>query len=189
MVTTVLLDRQCFPDLSVGRTIIKTGPTALFSRIQQPRLTLWLAIAGALSFWLPDLAIHVAARLDSAPARWDAAFVFLPPGTFLFIYLIARRVAVRRGFKRVGVAMLAGVWLTSGTFMAIAATATERGFAHSSVLGWLCMIVLSIFPPVMFFFAAYEGSLFALLVLTFGALLVWGARTSATVHSSPRRSR
>ena len=123
----------------MGRSIIKTGPIALFSRTQQPRLTLWLTIAGALSFWLPDLAIHVAARLDSAPARWDAAFVFLPPGTFLFTYLIARRVAVRRGLKRVGVAMLVGVWLTSGTFMAIAATATERGFAHSSVLGWLCM--------------------------------------------------
>jgi hypothetical protein len=173
----------------VGRSIIKTGPIALFSRIQQPRLTLWLAIAGALSFWLADLAIHVAARLDSAPARWDAAFVFLPPGTFLFTYLIARRVAVRRGFKRVGVAMLVGVWLTSGTFMAITATATERGFAHSGVLGWLGMIVLSIIPIVMFFLAAYEGSLFALLVLMFGALLVWGARTSATVYSSHRRSR
>jgi hypothetical protein len=70
---------------------------ALFSRIQQPRLTFWLAIAGALSFWLADLAIHVAASLDSTPARWDAAFVFLPPGTFLFTYLIARRVAARRG--------------------------------------------------------------------------------------------
>jgi hypothetical protein len=172
----------------VGRSIIKSGPIALSSRIQQPRLTLWLAVAGALSFWLPDLAIHVAARLDSAPARWDAAFVFLPPGTFLFTYLIARRVAVRRGLKRVGVAMLVGVWLTSGTFMAIAATATERGFASSSVLGWLCMTVLSIIPIVMFYFAAYEGSLFALLVLMFGALLVWGAGTSATVYSS-RRSR
>ena len=173
----------------MGRSTIKTGPIALFSRIQQPRLTLWLAIAGALSFWLADLAIHVAANLDSVPARWDAASVFLPPGTFLFAYLIARRVAVRRGFKRVGVAMLVGVWLTGGTFMTITATATERGFAHSSVLGWLGAIVLSIIPIVMFFFAAYEGSLFALLVLMFGALLVWGARTSATVYSSHRRSR
>jgi hypothetical protein len=183
------VDRQCFPHLRVGRSTIKAGPIALFSRTQQPRLTLRLAIAGALSFWLPDLAIHIAARLDSPPARWDAALVFLPPGTFLFTYLIARKVAVRRGFKRVGVAMLVGVWLTSGAFMAIAATATERGFAHSSVLGWLCMIMLSIIPPVMFFLAAYEGSLFALFILMFGALLVWGARTSATVYSSNRRSR
>jgi hypothetical protein len=66
---------------------------------------------------------------------------------------------------------------------------TERGFGSSSVLGWLCMIVLSIIPIVMFFLAAYEGSLFALLVLMFGALLVWGARTSAAVYSSHRRSR
>ena len=85
--------------------------------------------------------------------------------------------------------MLVGVWLTGGTFMAITATATERGFADSSVLGWLAMIVLSIIPIAMFFLAAYEGSLFALLVLMFGALLVWGARTSATVYSSNRRSR
>lgn len=169
------VDRQCFPDLRAGRSTIKAGPIALFSRIQQPRLTLWLAVAGALSFWLADLAIHVAATLDSAPARWDAAAVLLPPGTFLFTYLIARRVVVRRGFKRVGVAMLVGVWLTGGTFMAITATATERGFAHPSVLGWVGTIVLSIFPIVMLFFAAYEGSLFALLVLMFGALVVWGA--------------
>jgi hypothetical protein len=152
-------------------------------------LTVWLALAGALSFWLADLAIHVAARLDSAPARWDAAFVFLPPGTFLLTYLIARRVVVRRGFKQVGVAMLVGVWLAGGTFMAITATATERGFANSSALSWLGMIVLSIIPIVMFFLAAYEGSLFALLVLMFGALLVWGARIGATVYSSHRRSR
>lgn len=183
------VDQQCFPDLRVGRSIIKTGPVALFSRIQQPGLTFWLAIAGALSFWLSDLAIHVAARLDSTPARWDPALVFLPPGTFLFTYLMARRVAARRGFKRVGVAMLVGVWLASGTFIAITATATVRGFAHTSVLDWLGTILLSIFPIVMFYFSAWEGSLFALLVLMFGALLVWGARTSATVHSSHRRSR
>jgi hypothetical protein len=152
-------------------------------------LTLWLAVAGGLSFWLPDLAIHVAAKLDSAPARWDAALIFLPPGTFLLTYLIARRDAARRGFKRVGVAMLVGVWLTSGTFMAITATTTERGFAHPGILGWLGTIVLSIFPMVMFYFAAYEGSLFALLVLILGALLFWGARSSAAVYSSHRRPR
>ena len=161
----------------------------MFSRIQQSRLTLWLAVAGGLSFWLPDLAIHVAAKLDSAPARWDAALIFLPPATFLFTYLIARRDAVRRGFKWVGVTMLVGVWLSSGTFMAITATTTEKGFAHPNVLGWLGTIVLSIFPMVMFFLAAYEGSLLALLVLIFGALLVWGTRTSAAVYSSHRRSR
>ena len=183
------VDQQCFPDLRVGRSIIKTGPIALFSRIAQPRSTLWLAVAGALSFWLADLAIHVAASVDSTPARWDAAFVFLPPGTFLFAYLIARRVAARRGVKRVGVAMLVGVWLASGTFMAITATATARGFTHTSVLDWLGTILLSIIPMVMFYFAAWEGSLFALLVLMFGALLIWGARTSATVYSSHRRSR
>jgi hypothetical protein len=172
----------------------KTGPIALFSRIQQPRPTLWLAVSGGLSFWLADLAIHVAASLDSTPARWDAAFVFLPPGAFLCTYLIARGVAATRGVKRVGVAMLVGVWLASGTFMAITAMATARGFAHTSVLDRLGTILLTtllsiIIPMVMFYFAAWEGSLFALLVLMFGALLVWGARTGATVYYSHRRSR
>jgi hypothetical protein len=72
--------------------------------------------------------------------------------------------------------------------------ATARGFAHTSVLDRLGTILLTtllsiIIPMVMFYFAAWEGSLFALLVLMFGALLVWGARTGATVYYSHRRSR
>jgi hypothetical protein len=37
---------------------------------------------------------------------------------------------------------------------------------------------LSILPPVTYMFAAYDGSLFALLGVSVGALLLWGIRAS-----------
>ena len=79
-------------------------------------MALSFAVAGALSFWLPDVAIHIAARrtFDSTHV-W--VITFLLPATFLFAYFVLRRFAVRRDFKWVGVAMLVGVWLTGGLFM------------------------------------------------------------------------
>ncbi len=38
---------------------IQVGSWALLSRIKQPRLALSFAVAGALSFWLPDVVIHI----------------------------------------------------------------------------------------------------------------------------------
>ena len=40
------------------------------------------------------------------------------------------------------------------------------------------MTALGLIPPVTFMQATYDGSLFALLAVTFGALLIWGIWTS-----------
>jgi hypothetical protein len=161
----------------------------LLSRIQQPRLALSFAVAGALSFWLPDVAIHIAARRTfDSPHVW--VITFLLPATFLFAYFVLRRFAVRRDFKWVGVAMLLGVWLTGGLFMMLAATASGGGFAGANgVQGTLSMIAWSIIPLVTYMMAAYDGSLFALLAVSIGALLIWGVERSGIpipFHHRPR---
>ena len=96
------------------------------SRMKQPRLTIWFAVAGALSFWLPDVAIHFYAgrNLDS---RHIWAITILAPATFLLAYLLARRLAVKRDFRWLGAAMLLGVWITGGLFITLAATASGGG--------------------------------------------------------------
>ena len=161
----------------------------MFSRIEQPKLALSLAVAGALSFWLPDVAVHIHAgrNFDSPQAR---VITFLMPATFLLAYVVARRFAVKRNFEWVGATMLVGVWLTGGLFMALASTASGGGFAGpDEVRGGLLMALLSIIPPVTYMFAAYDGSLFALLGITAGALLIWGIRASGMplpFHRPPR---
>ena len=50
---------------------IQVGSWALLSRIKQPRLALSFAVAGALSFWLPDVVIHIDAGRDfDSPHVW-----------------------------------------------------------------------------------------------------------------------
>lgn len=58
------------------------------------RLVLAFAALGALSFWLPDLVIHLSAgpNLDS---RHGLAITVLAPATFLIAYVIGRRFAKR----------------------------------------------------------------------------------------------
>ena len=160
------------------------------SRTKHLRLALTFAVAGALSFWLPDLAIHVkAGRNFGTPEVW--LITILLPAVFLFAYVVARRFGVKRDFKWVGAAMLLGVWLTGGLFMTLAATASGGGFVGDGILGSLLIIMMSIIPIVTYILSASDGSLLALLAVTVGALLFCGIRASwillTSVPSPPNR--
>ena len=153
------------------------------SPTKQPRLAILFAVAGALSFWLPDLAIHVhAARNFGSQQVW--LITVLLPAIFLIAYVVARWFGAKWNFKWVGAAMLLGVWLTGGLFTTLAATASGGGFVGTGVLGSLLIILLSVIPIVTYILAAYDGSLFALLVVTIGALLFCGVRASSTLLTS-----
>jgi hypothetical protein len=86
--------------------------------------------------------------------------------------------------------MLLGVWLTGGPFMMLAATASGGGFAVANgVQGALSLIAWSIIPLVTYMMAAYDGSLFALLAVSIGALLIWVVQRSGIpipFHHRPR---
>ena len=146
------------------------------------RLALVFAFTGAFSFWLPDVAVraHSGPNLNS---RHFWAITILMPLTFLFAYLVARKFAVRRMFRWTGPAMLLGVWLTGGVFMTLAAVVSGSGFLGSGV-GLLIVIILSVIPVVTYILAALDGSLFALLEVTLGALLVCGIRASCVLLRS-----
>jgi hypothetical protein len=146
-------------------------------------LALSFAIAGALSFWLPDVAVHISAG-PNFDSRHVWATTILSPAAFLFTYVVARRLAIKRDFKWVGAAMLLGVWITGGLFMTIAAMASGSGFVGVSGVWRLVIIVLSVIPIVTYILATYDGSLFALLVLTLGALLTSGFRASRILSTS-----
>jgi hypothetical protein len=149
----------------------------LLSPIKQRRLAFSFGVVGAISFWLPDLVVHIATgrNFDSPHAR---AITVLMPLTFLFAYLVCRGLAVRRDFNWAGATMLLGVWLTAGLFMTLAATASGGGFAGpDGVPGGLLLTVLCIFPPITLMFATYDGGGLALLAVTIGGLLFWAVQS------------
>ena len=152
------------------------------SSTKQLRLAILFAVAGALSFWLPDVAIHVrSARNFGSQQIW--LITILLPAIFLLAYVVARWFGVKRDFKWVGASMLAGVWLTGGLFTTLAATASGGGFVGAGILGSLLITMLSVIPIVTYILAAYDGSLFALLAVTLGALLFCGVRASWKLYN------
>lgn len=141
------------------------------------------AAAGAISFWLPDVVIHAASG-PSMDARHASAMTVIAPAMFLLAYLVARRFALKHHFKGVGPMMLLGVWLSGGLFMSLAGILSRSDFPGGNGISRLLIIFVSVIPVVTFILAAYDGSLFALLAITLGGLLVVGFRSSATLWRS-----
>lgn len=158
------------------------------SRTQSPvarrrGLVLAFAAAGAISFWLPDVAIHAEAG-PNLDARHAWAITALAPLIFLIAYFVARRLALKRHFKMAGPTMLLGVWVSGGLFMTVAAILSRSEFIGGTGIWRLVMIFMAVIPIVTLFLAAYDGSLLALLAITVGGLLILGFRSSVELWSS-----
>jgi hypothetical protein len=161
---------------AVKTSMVQAGASAA-SRVKRVRLTLWFAVAGAFSFWLPDVAVHFVAgsNFDSRHVR---VITLLMPATFLLAYLVERKLALKRDFKWLGAAMLLGVWVSGGFFMALSAMLLGSGLGGATGAWTLLLVLLSVIPIVTFILASLDGSMFALLTVSLGALLVCGVRAS-----------
>src|SRR5258708_3569291 len=112
------------------------------------------------------------------------------PAMFLIAYVSARRLSVTRDFKSISAAMLAGVWLTGGLFMALSATVSGGGFAGpDGVRNGLLMALLGALPPITLMEATYDGGGLSLIAVTFAPLLVYRVRASGILHSLRSRPR
>jgi hypothetical protein len=150
-------------------------------------LAILFGLTGAVSFWLPDLAVHSHSgpTLDS---RHVWALTLLSPLTFLFAYLVARKVAANHAFRWPGTAMLSGVWLGGGLFMTLAAVVSGSELIGGTAVGQAIDIVLSVIPIVTYIMATADASSLALLGVTVGALLACGFRASCMLLRSAPRS-
>jgi|SRR5579871_223279 hypothetical protein len=141
---------------------------------ERPIRVLLLGAIGALSFWAPDLLLHWLIRMYKG-IDWFWILTLTLPATFAAAYLFTGS-PKEKGFKHIGVAMLLGVWCTGGLFILLewsllGGPALTGGFQNK-----LMEVMLSVFPPVTFFYSAYDGSLSGLLLLTVGSALFWGIR-------------
>jgi hypothetical protein len=80
--------------------------------------------------------------------------------------------------KRIGPSLIAGVWIFGGLFMMTGASFSSGGFASPNGIKWAVMsMLLSVVPIYTFVLATYDGSLFALLLVTSVAAVSWAVRT------------
>lgn len=131
---------------------------------------LGLMLLGAAGFWSPDLVLH-AVRGHNFASRDVHIVTVVMPLTFLGTFVAARR-SNKAG--RIGLPMVAGIWLLGGLFMAISASFSGGGFVGpDGYRGAAFVVLLSLVPIYTFMLAAYDGSLFALVLVTGISLLVW----------------
>lgn len=80
--------------------------------------------------------------------------------------------------------MLLGVWVSGGLFMTVASMASGSEFIGGSGLWRVVAIVAGIVPIVTYVLSSYDGSVFALLAVTVGSLLICGVHSSCMLWNS-----
>jgi len=134
---------------------------------------LGLMLLGAVAFWLPDVLLQAvrAYKFNSLDVK---IITLVMPMTFFGTFLVAKRGSGGAKPGRIGFPMLLGVWLFGGLFMMISASFTGSGFMNpDGARGVGFLLLLSLFPMYTFIMAAYDGSLFALLLVTIVAIVIW----------------
>ena len=129
-----------------------------------------LLLLGALSFWLLDVLLHALERYD-----FFGLDVWFLTAAMPMLFFAAHFGAKRFYGKSVLVApwMLLGVWLLGNLFMMMGVSFSGGGFAVGPFRDIAVMLLLSLLPPSTFMLATYDGSLFALLLVTALAVVLW----------------
>lgn len=141
------------------------------------RQSLPFVTVGALSFWIPDLAVHVWAG-HSYDLRDVRNLTVAMPTALLIAYVICPTLPRATNFRWTGHAIIIGVWLMGGFFIMLNATVGGAGFATSGVFTSVVIVIGSVIPILTCMLATYDGSLLALMIVSAAALLVWAFEAS-----------
>lgn len=121
-----------------------------------------IVLVGAAGFWIPVVLLETLSR---GHYRISTVSV-VPVVCTLGVLWLLRRVRIER-FRMLSLYMLAGIYLLCPLAIMIAGSSFGGGFAVStgghSIL-WL--LLASIFPPLAWMLAGYNGTIFGLLAVT-----------------------
>lgn len=136
-----------------------------------------LMMLGAIGFWLPDTLLHAWRRYNFTKHEVWAVSVVCPM-TFLATFFFCGWLDKDTLKERIGPTLIVGVWTFGGLFMMAGASFSGGGFTSPNGIKWAVMsTLLSIVPIYTFILATYDGSLFALLLVTAVAGVSWAVRT------------
>jgi len=121
-------------------------------------------LLGALSFWGPELFLYALKR----KAVNGGVITLILPGVLLLAYFLAKRFRKRNqeGVPSQAAFMLLGIWILGPTAMLIAATLQGAGFVTLGASSAMITAMLGLFPPYTFIMATYDGSLYALIIVS-----------------------
>ncbi len=139
-----------------------------------------LALFGALCFWAPDLLVHLIQKNDFN-SLWFVTIscpLAVVVGYVCLIFLSKTEIGSRHTFF-----MLLGIWCAGGLATMISASFAGGGFAS----GFLSTAGISlsgfVFPPLTLMLGTYDGSLFALFLVSILLILDAATRTSTRLSS------
>jgi hypothetical protein len=141
-------------------------------------------VIGAVTFWVPDIVWH-AIRGSQFDWRDVLGLTVVLPVSFFGTY---ERLQGRGREETILRWMLLGLWLLGGFLIVLGgflimagASFAGAGFDTSS----LQILPISLIPGIVYILATYDGSLGALLIVTFVPLIIWFARVIR--HSNKSR--
>ncbi len=119
---------------------------------------------GAIAFWWPDTLVH-AIRRNAFNSRDVLVVSAIMPLSFLLTFIARKRLVKSRSHSRVGLLMIAGIWLFGGLFMMINASFSGGGFRSPEGIRWVVgSILLAVIPVYTYILATYDGALAALML-------------------------
>ena len=130
-------------------------------------------LAGGLSFWLPDIAIHALRRSHFGESRFDLLSVLLLPiaASVVALELLFRARTSISSRGAIALWMLLGIWFFGPLCMGLGATFAGAGFTQPGT-GPLLLWGLVGFIPLTFMFSAYDASMGALICTTVAFFIV-----------------
>jgi hypothetical protein len=118
---------------------------------------------GGGAFWIPEILLYAYHRTEL-----DRGLItVLLPAAFLSTYVVVQFARPKESAKpSAAVFMLLGAWICGPLAISIGMTLLGAGFAAHPVLTLLSVLLGTVVPLYTFIMATYDGSLYALFLVT-----------------------
>jgi hypothetical protein len=119
---------------------------------------------GAIAFWLPEILLYAVEKHELS----GRLVTFLLPCVLLVAYAAVLLIRQKRdSMPSAAIFMVLGVLFLGTLAMAIGATFLGAGFAHDPLSTFFGVLLGTLIPIYAFIGATYDGSLYALVGVTF----------------------
>jgi len=135
--------------------------------VKSVRIMLVYLVVGACAFWVPDIAVHAVARNQFSGLDAIGLTVCLPVFAYVVLLVIWKKRGSAESFGFAALPAVVGTWLFGPLMMTFTASFGGGGVYQP---GWSQTVILctGLFPLCDIDMSTYDGTLFALFIVTAG---------------------